>query len=60
MVAFNGPVLHQHRLTKGKAYRLGVAADSFCKQTTRAPVAVFILFLTVHRWRAEAPAKEVS
>ncbi len=60
MVAFNDPVLHQHRLTKGKAYRLGVAADSFCKQATGAPVAVFILFLTVHRRRAEVPVKEVS
>ncbi len=55
MVAFNGPVLHQHRLTKGKVYRLGVAADSFCKQTTGAPVAVLILFLTVHRRPTETP-----
>ena len=60
MVAFNDPVLHQHRLTKGKGYRLGVAGDSFCEQTTGTPVAVFILFLTVHRRRAETPVREVS
>ena len=56
VVAFNDPMLPQHRLAISKANGLRVAADGLSKQATRAAVTVFIMFSAVHCGNIKPPA----
>lgn len=63
VIAFDGPVFHQHRLAVRKAHRFGIAADNLGKQATRASIAVFIMFSTVHHGNAgnaKAPKRDLA